>query len=121
MIRPLLVGAALWPVRLRPGERVFVLWTGLKGAVPILLGAFIIQAQVTGAAARLQIIFVVVAFSVIVQGGAVPGLARAALKVPLRTIEPEPWSLDVRLRRNPRACTAFTVARGCCRGGRPTQ
>ena len=54
VIRPLLVGAALWPVRLRPGERVFVLWTGLKGAVPILLGAFIVQARITGRAAHLR-------------------------------------------------------------------
>jgi cell volume regulation protein A len=36
VIRPLLVGLLLWPVRLRPGERIFVLWAGLKGAVPIL-------------------------------------------------------------------------------------
>ena len=28
----------LLPVRLRPGERLFVAWGGLKGAVPILLG-----------------------------------------------------------------------------------
>lgn len=44
VIRPLLVGVVLWPVRLRLSERVFVLWSGLKGAVPILLGAFIVQA-----------------------------------------------------------------------------
>ena len=43
VIRPLLVGVLLWPIRLRFGERAFVLWTGLKGAVPILLGAFIVQ------------------------------------------------------------------------------
>lgn len=44
LIRPLLAGLVLWPVRLRFGERAFVLWTGLKGAVPILVGAFIVQA-----------------------------------------------------------------------------
>ena len=49
VIRPLLVGVLLWPVRLRRRERLCVLWTGLKGAVPILLGAFIVQAGVTGA------------------------------------------------------------------------
>jgi cell volume regulation protein A len=40
LIRPLLVGLLLWPVRLTRGERLFVLWAGLKGAVPILLGLF---------------------------------------------------------------------------------
>ncbi|HUY47808.1 MAG TPA: cation:proton antiporter [Streptosporangiaceae bacterium] len=111
VIRPLLVGAALWPVRLRPGERVFVLWTGLKGAVPILLGAFIVQARVTGAHRVYEIIFVVVAFSVIVQGGAVPGLA-GRLKVPLRTIEPEPWSLGIRFQEEPEGLHRLIVAAG---------
>lgn len=109
VIRPLLVGAALWPVRLRPGERAFVLWTGLKGAVPILLGAFIVQARVTGAPRIYEIIFVVVAFSVIVQGAAVPGLARR-MGVPLRTIEPEPWSLGIRFQEEPEGLHRFTVA-----------
>ena len=57
---------------MRPGERVFVLWTGLKGTVPILPGAFIVQAKVTGAPRIYESIFVVVAFSVIGQGAAVP-------------------------------------------------
>ena len=47
VIRPLLAGALLWPVRLRPPERLFVLWAGLKGAVPIVLGVFIVQAGVS--------------------------------------------------------------------------
>ncbi|HTP17053.1 MAG TPA: cation:proton antiporter, partial [Streptosporangiaceae bacterium] len=111
VIRPLLVGALLWPVRLRRGERLFVLWAGLKGAVPILLGAFIVQARVTGAARIYEIIFVVVAFSVIVQGGAVPALARR-LKVPLRTIDPEPWSVGVRFQEEPEGMHRFIVAPG---------
>jgi potassium/hydrogen antiporter len=52
------------------------LWSGLKGAVPILLGAFIVQAGTHDAPRIYEIIFVVVAFSVMVQGGTVPGLAR---------------------------------------------
>jgi cell volume regulation protein A len=109
VIRPLLVGVLLWPVRLRLGERAFVLWTGLKGAVPILLGAFIVQAGVKDAARVYEIIFVVVAFSVIVQGGMVPYLARK-LRVPLRTIEPEPWSLGVRFQQEPEGLLRFQVA-----------
>jgi potassium/hydrogen antiporter len=83
VIRPLLVGLVLWPVRLRRGERLFVLWTGLKGAVPILLGTFILEAHVAEASLLYEIIFTVVAFSVIVQGGLVPTLVRR-LKVPLQ-------------------------------------
>ena len=111
VIRPLLVGVLLWPVRLRFGERAFVLWTGLKGAVPILLGAFIVQAAVKDAARVYDVIFVVVAFSVIVQGGLVPFLARK-LNVPLRTIEPEPWSLGVRFQQEPEGLLRFEVAPG---------
>ena len=44
VVRPMLVGLVLLPVRLTRGERVFVLWSGLKGAVPILLGTYIVSA-----------------------------------------------------------------------------
>src|SRR5262249_13775019 len=37
VIRPLAVGLLLVPVALHHGERAFVIWGGLKGAVPILL------------------------------------------------------------------------------------
>jgi potassium/hydrogen antiporter len=83
VIRPVLVGALLWPIRLGRGERVFVLWSGLKGAVPILLGTFVITAGRPDSARLYAIIFVVVAFSVIVQGGLVPTVA-TRLRVPMR-------------------------------------
>ncbi len=115
-IRPLLVGVLLSPVRLRRGERLFVLWAGLKGAVPILLGAFIVQAGIKDALRAYEIIFVVVAFSVIVQGGTMPALARR-LKIPLRTIEPEPWSLGVRFQEEPEGLHRFVVAAGSAADG----
>ena len=118
VIRPVFVGVLLWPVRLRFGERLFVLWSGLKGAVPILLGAFIVQARVKDAPRIYEIIFVVVAFSVIVQGGAVPGLARR-LKIPLRTIEPEPWSLGIRFQEEPEGLHRFLVAPGAAADNTP--
>jgi cell volume regulation protein A len=111
VIRPVLVGLLLWPVRLRVGERLFVLWTGLKGAVPILLGAFILSAGVAGASRLYAIIFVVVAFSVVVQGGLVPTLARR-LRIPFRTVEPEPWAVGVRFREEPDALRRYLVAPG---------
>ena len=115
-IRPLLVGLLLVRVRLRAAERLFVLWSGLKGAVPILLGAFIVQARVTDAARAYEIIFVVVAFSVIVQGGTMPALARQ-LKIPLRTIEPEPWSLGVRFQEEPEDLHRLLVVAGSAADG----
>ena len=42
VVRPLAVGPMLLATRLTAGERIFVLWSGLKGAVPILLGTFVL-------------------------------------------------------------------------------
>ena len=111
VIRPLLVGVLLWPVCLRRSERLCVLWAGLKGAVPILFGASIVEARAPGAQRLYEIIFVVVAFSVIVQGGTVPWLLQR-LRVPLRTIEPEPWSLGIRFQHEPEGLHRFIVAPG---------
>ena len=75
VIRPVLGGLVSLPVRLTVPERVFFLWTGLKGAVPILLGMAIVESGTPGAARAYQVIFVIVGFSVTVQGGLVPTLA----------------------------------------------
>ncbi|OLB79387.1 MAG: hypothetical protein AUI14_10545 [Actinobacteria bacterium 13_2_20CM_2_71_6] len=87
VVRPVVVGLLLWPVRLRRGEKAFIAWAGLKGAVPILLGTFLLTAGVPDAIPLYHIIVVVVAFSVIVQGGLIPAVARWC-GVPMRVIEP---------------------------------
>jgi cell volume regulation protein A len=74
--RPLAVGPLLLPVRMRRNERIFVIWGGLRGAVPILLAAFAILGGVDDAGRIYDIVFVVVAFSVIVQGSSIPFVAR---------------------------------------------
>jgi cell volume regulation protein A len=86
IVRPLLVGVVLLPVRLSRGERGFVLWSGLKGAVPILLGTYVVADGVHDAVRIYDLIFVVVTASVIVQGGLVPVMAKL-FRVPMRTIE----------------------------------
>lgn len=76
LARPLALAPLLLPLRLRMGERLFVAWSGLKGAVPILLAAFAILAEVEDARRVYEIVFVVVAFSVVVQGSSIPFAAR---------------------------------------------
>jgi cell volume regulation protein A len=90
VVRPVLVGLLLRGVDLSRGERVFVLWSGLKGAVPILLGTYILTDGGPEAGRLYGVVVVVVAFSVVVQGGLVPTVARRS-GVPMRTVEPEPW------------------------------
>jgi len=123
VIRPLLVGALLVPIRLRLGERAFVLWSGLKGAVPILLGTYVLSEHVAGASRVYGVIFVVVLISVVVQGGQVPTLGRL-WHVPMRVVEPEPWALGMRFRDEPEGLRRFvvqagSVADGCTIGDLP--
>jgi cell volume regulation protein A len=111
LARPLITGALLLPLSLRPGERLFVMWGGLKGAVPILLAALALLAGVDDARRLYAIVFVVVAFSVLVQGTSIP-LVAAKTGVPLRLVEPEPWSISIGLRHEPRGVLRFIVAPG---------
>lgn len=123
VLRPLFVGPLLLPLRLTRGEQLFVLISGLKGAVPVLLGTFILASGPLLAGRSLDperiyaVIFLVVTFSVIVQGGLVPPLARWC-RVPMRIVEQEPWSLGVRLRQEPQGMHRFVVAAGAPAAGR---
>ena len=73
--RPLGLAPLLAPLRLRTGEKLFIAWSGLRGAVPILLAAFALLAEVDDARRLYEIVFVVVTFSVIVQGATIPFVA----------------------------------------------
>jgi len=117
VIRPVLVGLLLAPIKLRMGERAFVLWAGLKGAVPILLGLFILGSHTPGADRLYAIIFIVVLVSVLLQGGLVPVLARA-FRVPTRAIPVRPWSLDIRFAHEPDGLRRHVVAAGSLADGR---
>jgi potassium/hydrogen antiporter len=87
VVRPLAVGPLLSAIDLTRGERWFIVWSGLKGAVPILLASLAVVAQTEYAEETYGIVFVVVLFSVVVQGSLVPTVARR-LRVPLD--EPTP-------------------------------
>jgi potassium/hydrogen antiporter len=75
-IRPLVVLVTLATARLEVGERVFIAWGGLKGAVPILLAAFAVLDDVNGAGSVYGLVFVAVLLSVFGQGTLVPAVAR---------------------------------------------
>ncbi len=108
VIRPVLVGLCLAPVALRRAERIFILFAGLKGAVPILLASFLLAAGIPQSQRLYGIVVVVVVFSVLVQAGLVPTVARL-LELPMRTVPTEPWALGLRLRDEPEGVDRFTV------------
>ncbi|HEX5493894.1 MAG TPA: potassium/proton antiporter [Mycobacteriales bacterium] len=109
VVRPVLVGVLLLPVRLTRRERAFVSWAGLKGAVPILLGTLVLTSGVPGTERLYGVVFVVVAFSVVVQGGSVPAVARWC-RIPVHVVEPEPWAIGVRLRHEPSGLRRYVLA-----------
>ena len=85
VIRPLAVLPLLLPTRLGWNERAFIAWGGLKGAVPILLGALAVLAEADDESRLYGIVFVVVLFSVVVQGATVPHVAHR-LRIPFRRV-----------------------------------
>jgi cell volume regulation protein A len=111
ILRPVLVGLCLIPAKLARNEQAFVLFAGLKGAVPILLGSLLLAADIPGGHRLYGIVIVVVAFSVIVQGSLVPVVVRA-LHLPMRILQPQPWSFGVRLAEEPEGVLRLTVAAG---------
>lgn len=118
VIRPVIVGLLMVRTDLAQGEKLFVLWAGLKGAVPIVLGLFVLGTGEPGTQRLYHVVFIVVLFSAIVQGGLVPTMAHW-LHVPMRVKELEPWTLGVRFRTEPSGLHRHFVAPGSRAEGRP--
>jgi cell volume regulation protein A len=74
--RPVAVFLCLAPFRYPWRETAFVGWTGLRGAVPIILAIFPVLAGVEGAKPLFDIVFFVVVVSALVPGGTVGWTAR---------------------------------------------
>ncbi len=106
--RPLAVALTLIGSRLSWRERGFITWSGLKGAVPILLAAFALLAHVDGAQHVYQLVFIVVLCSVIAQGSLVAPVAHL-LRIPIRDRPRLPWELSVRLAHEPHGAHEFVV------------
>jgi len=117
VVRPVLIGVCLLPFDLSSRERGFVLWAGLKGAVPLLLGSFLLD-QMPDGERWYGVVVVAVVFSVLVQGSSITAAARL-LRIPMRITEPEPWDLSVRVRDEPDSVHRFTVEAGSPADGAP--
>ena len=88
VIRPLAIGPCSCSRGCGRGERLFVMFGGLKGAVPILLAALAVIAHVDHESYLYGVVYVVVLFSVAVQGTAMPTLA-TKLGIPFRIVAHE--------------------------------
>jgi cell volume regulation protein A len=82
LARPITVFTTLAAARFTRAELLFITWSGLKGAVPILLAAFALLAGAPAGAHLYSLVFVVVLVSVVGQGTLVPTVARR-LRIPM--------------------------------------
>jgi potassium/hydrogen antiporter len=75
-IRPAVVALLLAPFRYPAREQLFIGWTGLRGAVPIVLATFPVLAGAPGAARIFDLVFFIVVASAIVPGATIAWAAR---------------------------------------------
>lgn len=91
LARPAAVVVATLPLRVPWRQRAFLSWAGLRGAVPIVLATIPMNARVPGATRLFDVVFIVVAINVLLQGSTLPWAARW-----LRVITPaEPIDVEV--------------------------
>jgi cell volume regulation protein A len=116
--RPLTVALTLTPFGLRAAELGLLTWSGLKGAVPILLAAFATLSRVHGASAVYDLVFVVVLCSVTLQGGLLPWVA-GRLGIEMRERAPLPWEISVPLEAEPGGVHELRVGERSAAAGQP--
>ena len=69
--RPVVVALCLWPFGYNARETGFVAWTGLRGAVPILLASVPVMNGVAGAEALFHLVFFVVVVNALIPGATI--------------------------------------------------
>jgi cell volume regulation protein A len=108
-IRPLVVVVTLLGVRMSRGEKAFIAFAGLKGAVPVLLAAFAILGGVPDGQRIYDLVFIAVLVSVVAQGSLVPLVARR-LGIRMNLRDQLPWELSVRVGSEPTGAHEYRVA-----------
>ena len=109
VIRPVVVAITLSIVRMTRAEKAFIAFSGLKGAVPVLLAAFAILGDAPDAQRIYKLVFVAVLVSVVAQGSLVPFVAKR-LGIPMRLRDRLPWELSVRVGQEPTGAREYSVA-----------
>lgn len=74
--RPLTVWLCLIPFRVTVKEKLMIAWTGLRGAVPVVLATYPYQAGVESADLIFDVVFFVVLTSALLQGSGIAWVAR---------------------------------------------
>lgn len=74
--RPVAVAIGLWRTPFTRNERLLTAWTGLRGAVPIVLATFPLSAGFEHSAMVFNVVFFVVVTSVVIQGSLLMPFAR---------------------------------------------
>lgn len=87
VVRPLAVVVATAFGSFTARERVFLGWAGLRGAVPIVLGTFVLSEGITNGETIFNAVFFVVIVSSLMQGTTIEWLAAK-----LRLVDPPPAS-----------------------------
>jgi len=76
LARPLSVVLALTPLRVPWREQIFLSWSGLRGAVPIVLALIALTRGFPGAQRLVDVVFVLVVLLTVVQGITLPLVVR---------------------------------------------
>ncbi len=76
LARPLSVALALMPLRVSWREQAFLSWSGLRGAVPIVLALIALTRGFSGAQRLVDVVFVLVVLLTVVQGVTLPLVVR---------------------------------------------
>ena len=108
--RPLAVWICLLPFPFGWREKVFVSWTGLRGAVPIVLAMFPLLAGIEQTRLLFDVTFVVVLASLLIQGTSMGALARL-LRVALPA-SADPLQVTAFAGSKDRYLMQFTAAEG---------
>ena len=74
--RPVAVAACLLPLRFSIVETLYIGWTGLRGAVPIILATFPMMAHLPGSQSVFTIVFFVVVVNTLIPGATIRWVTR---------------------------------------------